>query len=186
MNRFVSRGVVQIGRVPLILSAIATSIVAVGCGGESTGGADPVGGDASASASNQESSGGGASSGATSSGSMSGGGGGDGGAPSFATDVYPILSASCVLCHSYGSGASGLRMSGGASSVYNAVTTHSATGQCAFTGDKLIVAGNATQSLFYLKLSSAPPCGSRMPIGAPLSQTQVATVMKWIDEGARP
>ena len=46
---------------------------------------------------------------------------------------------------------------------------------------------NPTKSVLYLKLTSAPPCGSRMPLGAtPLADSEMACVKSWIAEQMIP
>jgi hypothetical protein len=46
------------------------------------------------------------------------------------------------------------------------------------------VPGDAANSLLIQKLGATPPCGMRMPIGAPLSDEQMAQITQWIDLGA--
>lgn len=44
----------------------------------------------------------------------------------------------------------------------------------------LLVPGEPDRSVIFSKLTSEPPYGSRMPVGAPLSETDIACVRAWI------
>ncbi len=97
---------------------------------------------------------------------------------SFASNVKPILTASCAVagCHGIGSVSGGLTLGNAA---YSAVRTAS--------GDNgaVISAGQSGSSNLYLKVTANPPFGRRMPDGQPaLSATQIQTIMTWIDQGA--
>lgn len=48
-----------------------------------------------------------------------------------------------------------------------------------------VVPGQPDQSLLYLKLSHAAPCGDDMPVGLPLPDTKVDLVKRWILAGAK-
>jgi hypothetical protein len=56
--------------------------------------------------------------------------------------------------------------------------------KCASTGMPYIVAGShPATGLLLAKLSSAPPCGDRMPLlGLPLSDPELACVQAWADK----
>lgn len=51
-------------------------------------------------------------------------------------------------------------------------------------GKTYVIPGDSQGSLLMQKLSMQPPCGSRMPIGTPLSDMLVAQIAAWIDKGA--
>lgn len=51
-------------------------------------------------------------------------------------------------------------------------------------GMTLVVPGDSQASLLIQKFGENPPCGMRMPIGAPLSEAHVAQIAAWIDNGA--
>ena len=56
---------------------------------------------------------------------------------------------------------------------------------CGTSGLTRVVAGDATMSLMYRKISTMPPCGNRMrPTGAALTTTQLDRVRNWINAGA--
>lgn len=49
----------------------------------------------------------------------------------------------------------------------------------------IVVAGSAATSLLYEKVATgSPPCGSQMPVGAPLSASDQAMIAAWINGGA--
>ncbi|HVR61651.1 MAG TPA: hypothetical protein VMU50_07110 [Polyangia bacterium] len=61
----------------------------------------------------------------------------------------------------------------------------SASAKCG-GGRQLVVPGDPENSLFYLKLGPAHPCGDRMPQGAtPLTDGQLEAVRSWIASGAK-
>ena len=48
-----------------------------------------------------------------------------------------------------------------------------------------VVPGSPEESLFYLKLLESPPCGARMPLGAPpLPAETISEIERWILAGA--
>jgi hypothetical protein len=52
-------------------------------------------------------------------------------------------------------------------------------------GKTYVVPGDSENSMLIDKLSATPTCGSRMPIGTPLNDAQMAQITKWIDMGAK-
>jgi len=84
---------------------------------------------------------------------------------SFSKDVMPILAANCnqAGCHGDVSPAKGIALT-----TYAAVRT-------------LVRPGDSTNSKLYRQISGPRP---KMPPGKPLSSADVATIQKWIDEGA--
>ena len=52
------------------------------------------------------------------------------------------------------------------------------------SGKTIVVAGDAASSLLTQKISATPPCGMRMPIGAPLSDAHIQQITEWINKGA--
>lgn len=52
------------------------------------------------------------------------------------------------------------------------------------SGKTYVVPGDSAASLLIQKFADTPPCGGKMPIGAPLTAAQVAQIAKWIDDGA--
>jgi hypothetical protein len=52
---------------------------------------------------------------------------------------------------------------------------------CAMGKYKLIDPASPANSLIYLKVNMPPPCGGLMPIGLPLTDTERACVLSWIN-----
>ena len=69
--------------------------------------------------------------------------------------------------------------------VYAAIVgTPSMSAKCG-APDTLVVPGDSSTSLLFLKLQATPPCGDRMPQGgSPLSAASLEMVRSWIDAGA--
>jgi hypothetical protein len=105
---------------------------------------------------------------------------------SFSQDVNPILSAKCLKCHD-GSG-EGSEKSGFNVKSYDSLLTGTKLGQ-------VIVPGDALSSSLYLMISHKanpeihmPPHGKDSLAkgrGEPLSQGEIDTVKRWIDQGAK-
>jgi cytochrome c553 len=90
---------------------------------------------------------------------------------SFDRDIRPILAARCLNCHGEKKQSGGLRLDAPASAMRG--------GQ----GGPAIVAGKATESLLYLRVTASndqrmPPTGER------LSLAEVSALKTWIDAGA--
>lgn len=64
----------------------------------------------------------------------------------------------------------------------NMVGVVSTSMMCA--GTTIVVPGDPAASLLIQKLSATPPCGMRMPVGAPLSDAHVQQITTWIMNGA--
>lgn len=99
-------------------------------------------------------------------------GGNTPGEVSFQQQILPIFSHSgCTGCHG---GSSGLSVG-----TVAALMTGGDHGPA-------ITPGDADGSLLVKKVSPAPPFGSRMPLGdAPLSDTTIGLIKRWINEGAK-
>lgn len=96
-------------------------------------------------------------------------------AVSFARDVLPIFTASCVGCHV------GERTSGVALGSYEQVTT--SVGEQ--YGERVVATGDAGASPLIDKIGPSPRFGERMPLGrGALAQDQIAVIRTWIDDGA--
>jgi len=89
---------------------------------------------------------------------------------SFAKDVQPILTQSCMPCHSGGADAKSKYVLTGYEGVMG-------TGKDSVAN---VFAGNADSSVLYqmLKICKMPPAG-------PLPTDKVDLVKKWIDQGAK-
>jgi hypothetical protein len=108
-------------------------------------------------------------------------------APATFTEIYvTILQPSCSVCHKPG-GIGAFQDFSSQSSAYTALVGVKASGpSCGSSGETRVVAGNASQSLLFQKVSEAnPPCGSQMPLGGPpLSSVQMTSIEEWINAGA--
>ena len=105
------------------------------------------------------------------------------------TAMFPQASeGKCDFCHGQPASqiSNGLLNMGSddRDAAYAALIDQTSTSRdCA--GMAYIVPGDAKSSLFYTKLTAAPPCGERMPQGGgALPADQIALVRSWIDGGA--
>jgi len=94
---------------------------------------------------------------------------------SFANDVQPVFTQNCTSCHP---NSGNLDLSTGNS--YNALVNVNASG---YTG-KLVIPGDADNSILYKKIDNSGAFGSNMPLGSSLSASQINTIKQWILEGA--
>jgi hypothetical protein len=140
----------------------------------------------------------GSASGATS-GSTSGASSGATTPPSFATLYSDLgLCTVCLPCHAPPSGdgyVDGKLDLSTSDNAYTALVGVKAAGaSCGTVVPALtrVVAGNATESLFYNKLNAktlgtAAPCGAPMPkTGDALTTADMTTIEQWINQGAMP
>ena len=108
-------------------------------------------------------------------------------APATFTEMYTtILQPTCTGCHWPG-GDGPFQDFSSQSSAYAALVGVKASGpSCGSSNETRVVAGNASESLLFQKVSEAnPPCGSQMPLGEwPLSSAQLKLVEDWINAGA--
>lgn len=108
-------------------------------------------------------------------------------APATFTEIYvTILQPTCSVCHKP-EGIGAFQDFSSQSSAYAALVGVKASGpSCGSSGETRVVAGNASKSLVFQKVSEAnPPCGSQMPFGEPpLSSTQMTLIEEWINAGA--
>jgi mono/diheme cytochrome c family protein len=93
---------------------------------------------------------------------------------SFASDVAPLLQEHCLKCHGGDETEANLSMAN-----LDALMKGGRTGT-------VVVAGKGSDSLLVKKLRGAGIEGQRMPLGSPpLPDAAIATMEKWIDQGAR-
>ncbi len=93
---------------------------------------------------------------------------------SFASDVAPLLQEHCLKCHGGDETEANLSMAN-----LDALMKGGRTGT-------VVVAGKGSDSLLVKKLRGAGIEGQRMPLGSPpLPDAAIATIEKWIDQGAR-
>jgi len=84
----------------------------------------------------------------------------------FVRDVQPILQKSCAGCHGEKSQMASLRL------------------DSRVAASKTIVAGKSAESALYQRVAGIGD-QARMPMGGkPLSAVEIATIKRWIDEGA--
>jgi hypothetical protein len=116
----------------------------------------------------------------------------DNGPPATFTEIYDsILSTQtdsrCNFCHSMPASqvSNGMFHTGkDKTETYASILDRISTSE-ACSGRSVIVPGDPEQSLLYLKIAGAPPCGNRMPLGGKaLSATQVQMIRSWIAAGA--
>ena len=87
---------------------------------------------------------------------------------SYSKDVQPLWDASCISCHKAGATAPDLT----SVNSYSALTAN----------NKYVIPGNASTSQVYkLMVGTATPL---MPPGGKLSDSKLAIVEKWINDGA--
>src|SRR5262249_15478245 len=89
----------------------------------------------------------------------------------YAKQVQPILNNNCTGCHKGGSAPANLRLD-------------SAVGwmQGSESG-KVIIPGNSKESLLAQRISDTS--GNQMPPNKPLAKDLIATIVNWIDQGAK-
>ncbi|MDB4727260.1 DUF1553 domain-containing protein [Saprospiraceae bacterium] len=93
---------------------------------------------------------------------------------SFSQDVKPILNKHCLACHG------GIKKSG----EYSLLFEDEALG-IAESGTRVILPGDSRNSEFIKRIIHKDP-DTRMPLDAPpLSQQEISTLTRWIDQGAK-
>jgi hypothetical protein len=114
-------------------------------------------------------------------------------APTF-TEVYTTVMQphGCTAHHAPGVNEDNfLDMSTQAAAYKDLVGVEADGPACGKSGLTRVVAGDASKSLMYLKVSEAkPPCGGQMPLGCPkgfscLDDADQATIASWINAGAQ-
>ncbi len=116
------------------------------------------------------------------------GGGNNGGArtvkadPSFASDVFEIITRrGCTASSCHGGGQGGLTMSSASNAYANLVNVPSPT-----THEVRVIPGNATDSYLVKKLEGRASTGEQMPLGGnPLDATDLQNIKNWINQGAK-
>ncbi len=91
----------------------------------------------------------------------------------FAREIQPIFAKRCFACHGPDEAEGGLRLN----------EKDSAFGELD-SGSRAVVASNVKRSALLTKISAEDP-GERMPPeGKPLSQGEIETIRRWIEQGA--
>ncbi len=91
----------------------------------------------------------------------------------FSRDIQPLFAKRCVACHGPDTQEGGLRLDSQAG----------ATGALA-SGGRAIVPGDSAASEILARITSTDPDVQMPPEGARLAPAQVASIKRWIDEGA--
>lgn len=90
----------------------------------------------------------------------------------FARQVHPVLVARCLPCHNGAGGQGGLSLAARAEILRGG------------SSGAAIVPGDSAHSLLVKRIDGTQP--PRMPMGGePLTEREIATIRRWIDEGAR-
>jgi hypothetical protein len=142
-----------------------------GTGGSASG----TGGSASGTGGSSSGTGG-AASGSGGSGAMTGG---DAGAQTGCPEACELIAMRCAVagCHAASAPASGLDLA--SPDIAMRLTDEPAT-SAACNGEVLFDPSSPEDSLIYGKLLDPPACGTRMPLGAPLTATQLDCVRRWV------
>ncbi|MCS7224474.1 MAG: hypothetical protein NZ959_07960 [Armatimonadetes bacterium] len=101
---------------------------------------------------------------------------------SFRQDVQPIFNRSCAAarCHGSEDAQAGLILSADVS--YGQLVNIRSTQNRDYIR---VIPGNAANSLLYRKLAEdRPPVGVKMPPGGSLSDSEIALIRDWINQGA--
>lgn len=103
--------------------------------------------------------------------------GGGGKAPTYQTDIKPLLEAKCVSCHV--PGGEGYEKTGLRLDSHEAIMKGTKFGA-------VVVPGSSISSTLYRLVSGQADPSIRMPHGqAALPDADVATIAAWIDQGAK-
>jgi len=96
---------------------------------------------------------------------------------SFAGQIQPVFNANCINCHGT---SGGLNLTAGVS--YSQLYHIPASSSC--TSLHRVFPNDADNSVLYKKVAGIT-CGSRMPLGGSLSQTEINLIHDWINQGAQ-
>lgn len=96
------------------------------------------------------------------------------------TTATSVIQAQCFACHSTDSKANGNGLDLQAAGLPGRLYTTNA----ACTMQPLADSANPSASFFLKKLTATPGCGSRMPLGTPLSDADTACLTEWLVKGA--
>lgn len=112
-------------------------------------------------------------------------GSGSSGTVSYANDIQPIFTAQCINCHATGGVAvlAGIPLLLTEGDSYDMLVNQQSVQDTSLT---FVIPGDSANSLLFLKVEATlPPIGVRMPLGGnALSDSDVALIRDWIDQGA--
>ena len=99
---------------------------------------------------------------------------------SFTTDIQPIFTTTCMVCHAPPQLSGNMDLSPGAGygSLVNVVSS-------GYPPAVRVVPGDPTLSVLYHKVFGTGQYGSAMPLGGTISQSDLTKIQTWIAEGAR-
>jgi len=99
---------------------------------------------------------------------------------SFTTDIQPIFTTTCMVCHAPPQLSGNMDLSPGAGygSLANVVSS-------GYPPAVRVVPGDPTLSVLYHKVFGTGQYGSAMPLGGTISQSDLTKIQTWIAEGAR-
>ena len=89
----------------------------------------------------------------------------------FSKQVQPILDTNCIGCHKGSSAPANLRLDSPAGVLIGS------------DSGKVVIPGNSKDSLLAQRISDTN--GNQMPPNGPLSKDLIATIVNWIDQGAK-
>lgn len=110
----------------------------------------------------------------------------DDGEPTW-SGIYTFTFRTCRIDTCHGGGLASMDFSS-KDAAWESLINHEADppNACGKLGKLRVVPEQPEESLLYLKLfSSRPPCGSQMPPGGQLPDTQIERVRAWIEMGAK-
>ncbi len=98
---------------------------------------------------------------------------------SYKSNVQPIFTQNCIACHNSTQLDGDLDLTDGNSylSLVNIISY-------SYTPNKRVVPSNSVNSVLLQKINNSLLYGANMPISGLLSQQQISSIKKWIDEGA--
>lgn len=95
--------------------------------------------------------------------------------------VFQQVFADCIGCHTMQAPQGNFVMVYATPAEFEAAMLAGTSSTALCNGRKFVVAGRPDQSLLYLKLTAQFGCGSRMPLGVPLSTAKTELVKRWIE-----
>lgn len=101
--------------------------------------------------------------------------------PPTTAEVLQEVFNDCIGCHSMQAPQGQFVMAFASPAAFEAAMLAGTSSTTFCSGRRFVVAGRPDQSLLYLKLTAQFGCGSRMPLGAPLSTAKTELVKRWIE-----
>lgn len=92
--------------------------------------------------------------------------------PDFSADIQPVFARKCLMCHNGKTAQNGVRLDDGDAAMAGG-----------YSGP-IIVAGKSGESKLFQRITSTKKGFMMPPVGAPLTEAEIASVKAWIDAGA--